>query len=324
MKRSICSLLVAPLLALCAFSSAAAQGFPNRPIKIVIPYGPGGGTDNLVRLLAPALTQSLGQTIVIENRPGAATVIGTDLVAKAEPDGYTLLASDSAFVINPSLFKDKLPFDTLKDFTGVTMMATAPVLLVTHPSVPAKNLTELLAAAKAKPRSLNYASGGNGTSTHLAAELMKLAAGVDIIHIPYKGTGPAMNDLLGGQVNMQFAGISSAKQHVEAGKLRAIALTGDKRNPAMPDVPTFEELGVKGVNADSYWGVYAPAGTPAEVVKILNAHFVKALRSPELGKRSADLGYLPLANTAAEHTSQMKQMVAQWIDVVTRAKVQLD
>lgn len=324
MKRSICFLLVAPLLALCAVSSASAQGFPNRPIKIVIPYGPGGGTDNLMRLLAPALTQSLGQTIVIENRPGAATVIGTDLVAKAEPDGYTLLATDSAFVINPSLFKDKLPFDTLKDFTGVTMMATAPVLLVTHPSVPAKNLTELLTAAKAKPGSMNYASGGNGTSTHLAAELMKLAAGVDIIHIPYKGTGPAMNDLLGGQVNMQFAGISSAKQHVEAGKLRAIALTGDKRNAAMPDVPTFEEMGVKGVNADSYWGVYAPTGTPAEVVKILNEHVVKALRAPELGKRSAELGYVPLANTAEEHTFQMKQMVAQWIDVVTRAKVQLD
>ena len=324
MKRSICLLLVAPLLALCAVSSASAQGFPNRPIKIVIPYGPGGGTDNLMRLLAPALTQSLGQTIVIENRPGAATVIGTDLVAKAEPDGYTLLATDSAFVINPSLFKDKLPFDTLKDFTGVTMMATAPVLLVTHPSVPAKNLTELLTAAKAKPGSMNYASGGNGTSTHLAAELMKLAAGVDIIHIPYKGTGPAMNDLLGGQVNMQFAGISSAKQHVEAGKLRAIALTGDKRNAAMPDVPTFGEMGVKGVNADSYWGVYAPTGTPAEVVKILNEHVVKALRAPELSKRSAELGYVPLANTAEEHTFQMKQMVAQWIDVVTRAKVQLD
>ncbi len=324
MKPLVRFLLVAPLLALGAFASAAAQTCPDRPIKIVSPSGPGGGTDNLVRLLAPALTKSLGQTIVIENRPGAATVIGTDLVAKAEPNGYTLLANDSAFVINPSLFKEKLPFDTLKDFTGVTMMARAPVLLVTHPSVPAKNLNELLAAAKAKPGSLNYASGGNGTSTHLAAELMKLAAGVDITHIPYKGTGPAMNDLLGGQVNMQFAGISSAKQHVEAGKLRAMALTGEARNPAMPEVPTFSELGVKGVNADSYWGIYAPAATPPAIVKTINQHFVKALQSPEITKRAAELGYLPMANSPEEQTALMKEMVAQWIDVVTRAKVQVD
>ena len=324
MKISLANLLIVPLLAVSALSPVSAQAYPDRPIKIVIPYGPGGGTDNLVRMLVPALTKSLGQTVVVENRPGAATVIGTELVAKAEPDGYTLLASDSAFVINPSLFKDKLPFDTLKDFTGVTMMATAPVLLVTHPSVPAKSLAELLAAAKAKPGSLNYASGGNGTSTHLAAELMKLAAGVDITHIPYKGTGPAMNDLLGGQVNMQFAGISTAKQHVEAGKLRAMALTGEKRNPAMPDVPTFSEVGVKGVDADSYWGVYAPAGTPPEIVKTLNEHFVKALKSPEIAKRTAELGYLPMGNTPEEQTALTRMMVGQWIDVVNRANIKVD
>ena len=324
MKSSLANLLIVPLIALCALSPTSARAFPERPIKIVIPYGPGGGTDNLVRMLVPALTKSFGQTVVVENRPGAATVIGTELVAKAEPDGYTLLASDSAFVINPSLFKDKLPFDTLKDFTGVTMMATAPVLLVTHPSVAAKTLAELLAAAKAKPGSLNYASGGNGTSTHLAAELMKLAAGVDITHIPYKGTGPAMNDLLGGQVNMQFAGISTAKQHVEAGKLRAIALTGEKRNPAMPDVPTFSEVGIEGVDADSYWGIYAPAGTPLDIVKTLNEHLVKALKSPEIAKRTAELGYLPMGNTPEEQTALTRKMVAQWIDVVKRANIKVD
>ncbi len=318
-------LLAAPLLALGAIPAAWAQGsFPTKPIKIVIPYGPGGGTDNLVRLLAPTLTESMGQTIVIENRPGAATVIGTDLVAKAEPDGYTLLATDTAIVVNPGLFKDKLPFDTLKAFTGVTMMAYAPVLLVAHPSVPAKDLKELLKIAKEKPRSLNYASGGNGTSTHLAAELMKQAAGVDILHIPYKGTAPAMNDLLGGQVHMQFAGISSAKQHVESGRLRAMALTGEKRNPAMPDVPTFSEMGVKGVDADSYWGVYAPAGTPPAIVKTINEHFVKALKTPAIAKRAADLGYLPLANSPAEHTAQMKEMVAKWSQVIERANVKAD
>ena len=322
--RVFSAFLAVPLLALGVASAALAQGYPGKPVKIVIPYGPGGGTDNLIRLLVPSLTESMGQTIVVENRPGAATVIGTDLVAKAEPDGYTLLANDLAMVVNPGLFKEKLPFDTLRDFTGVTMMAYAPVLLVAHPSVPAKDLKELLRIAKEKPGSLNYASGGNGTSTHLAGELMKQAAGVDILHIPYKGTGPAMNDLLGGQVNMQFAGISTAKQHVQSGRLRAMALTGDKRNPAMPDVPTFSEMGVKGVDADSYWGVYAPARTPPEIVKIINEHFVKALRKPEIAKRAAELGYLPLANTPAEHTAQMKAMVAKWAQVIDRAHVKVD
>ncbi len=174
------------------------------------------------------------------------------------------------------------------------------------------------------PGSLNYASGGNGASTHLAGELMKQVTGADIVHIPYKGTAPAMNDLLGGQVHMQFAGISTAKQHAESGRLRAMAVTGEKRNSAMPDVPTFLEMGVKGVDADSYWGIYAPTGTPPEVVKAINQHFVKALRIPENAKRAAELGYLPLANTPAEHSAQMESMVAKWADVIDRAKIKVD
>ncbi|HVL57084.1 MAG TPA: tripartite tricarboxylate transporter substrate binding protein [Burkholderiaceae bacterium] len=302
---------------------AQAEKFPAKPIRVIVPYGPGGGTDNLMRLLAPVVSNSIGQPLVIENRPGAATVIGSDLVAKAPADGYTLLATDTAVVVNPGLLK-KMPFDTLKDLTGVTMMATAPVLLVTHPSVPAKDLKELLALAKQKPGQLNYASGGNGTSTHLAAELMKLAAGVDITHIPYKGTGPAMNDLLGGQVHMQFAGISTARQFVEAGRLRAMAVTGSRRNPAMPDVPTFAEMGVPGVDADSWWGVYAPAGTPPEVLSMLSEHLVKALRAPELQERLAALGFIPVGNSPQEHTQQMRKMVAQWADVIKRANIQAD
>ena len=324
-RRHLIGLAAAvPLVALCAASPASAQEFPSKPIRIVIPYGPGGGTDNLTRLLVPALSEALGQKIVVENRPGAATVIGSDIVAKAPADGYTLLATDTAIVINPALLRTKLPFDTLKAFTGVTMMATAPVLLVTHPSVPAKDLKELLALARGKPGALNYASGGNGTSTHLAAELMKQAAGVFITHIPYKGTGPAMNDLLGGQVQMQFAGISSAKQHVASGRLRAIALTGDGRNPAMPDVPTFAEMGVPGVDANSWWGVYAPAGTPPAVLAKLNAAFVKALKTPAIAQRAAALGYLPIANSPAAHTAQMKQMVGSWTKVVDKAGIKPD
>ncbi len=300
---------------------AGAQAFPDRPVKIIIPYAPGGGTDNLVRTIAPTIGASMGQQLVIENRPGGNSIIGTELVAKAPPDGYTLMATDTAVLVNPGLFRAKMPFDTAKAFSGVTMMAYAPVLLVVHPSVPANTLQELLALARAKPGYLNYASGGSGTSTHLAAELMKLSAKVFITHIPYKGTGPAMTDLLGGQVHMQFAGISSARSHVEAGKLRALAVTNVTRNPAMPTVPTFEELGIKNVDADSYWGIYAPAGTPPAVLATLNRHFVAATRSPAHAERLASLGYLPLANTYQEHTQQMQSMIAGWTDLIDRLKI---
>jgi len=302
-------------------AAAGAQAFPDRPVKVIIPYAPGGGTDNLIRTIAPTISASMGQQLVIENRPGGNTFIGTELVAKAAPDGYTVLATDSALVVNPGLFRAKVPFDTAKSFTGLTMMAYAPVLLVTHPSVPANTFPELLALVRAKPGSMNYASGGSGTSTHLAAELMKLAAKVFIVHIPYKGTGPAMTDLLAGQVQMQFAGISSARTYVDAGRLKAMAVTGTQRNPAMPGVPTFEEFGLKGIDADSYWGVYAPAGVPAAALATLNRHFVAALRSPVHAERLAALGYLPIANTPQEHTQQMQAMIARWTDVIDRLKI---
>jgi tripartite-type tricarboxylate transporter receptor subunit TctC len=319
MDHPMKGLLAAALLAVSA--AAGAQAFPDRPVKVIIPYAPGGGTDNLIRTIAPSVGAGLGQQLVIENRPGGNTFIGTELVTKAAPDGYTILATDTAVLVNPGLFRAKVPFDTAKSLTGLTMMAYAPVLLVIHPSVPANTLAELLALARAKPGALNYASGGSGTSTHLAAELMKLAANVNITHIPYKGTGPAMTDLLAGQVQMQFAGISSARSHVEAGKLRALAVTNTTRNPAMPTVPTFEEFGVKGVDADSYWGVYAPAGTPPAVLAVLNRHFVAALRSPAHAERLAALGYLPIANTPQEHTQQMQSMIARWTDVIDKLKI---
>ncbi len=319
MKRWLKFSIATLLLGFAAL--AGAQAFPDRPVKIIIPYAPGGGTDNLVRTIAPTIGASMGQQLVIENRPGGNSIIGTELVAKAPPDGYTLMATDTAVLVNPGLFRAKMPFDTAKAFSGVTMMAYAPVLLVVHPSVPAGTLQELLALARAKPGYLNYASGGSGTSTHLAAELMKLSAKVFITHIPYKGTGPAMTDLLGGQVHMQFAGISSARSHVEAGKLRALAVTNVTRNPAMPTVPTFEELGIKNVDADSYWGIYAPAGTPPAVLATLNRHFVAAMRSPAHAERLASLGYLPLANTHQEHTQQMQSMIAGWTDLIDRLKI---
>jgi tripartite-type tricarboxylate transporter receptor subunit TctC len=302
---------------------AAAQPFPTKPIRLVVPFAPGGGTDNLVRLIAAEVSASLGQQVTIDNKPGGASVGGTDIVAKAPADGYTILASDSAFLTNPGLMKN-LPFNTLRDFTGITMMARAPVILVVHPSVPAKTVGELIALAKARPGTLNYASGGNGSSTHLAGELLKQVAKVDIVHIPYKGSGPAMADLIAGQVQMSFSGISSSRQYVDAGQLRVLALTGEKRNAAMPSVPTFAESGLPGVNAETYWGLYAPAATPPEVVKVLNQHFVKALKSPQLAQRLGDLGYEPIATTPQEHTTQMKQMIGDWTAIIEKAGIRVE
>ena len=315
--------ILAAALAL-ACTGALAQAFPDKQVRVVIPYAPGGGTDNLVRVISPSVGAALGQQIVIENRPGGNTFIGTEAVVKATADGYTVMATDTAVLVNPGLFKSKMPFDTLKGLTGVTMMAYAPVLLVTHPSVPANNLKELLELARKQPGRMNYASGGSGTSTHLAAEMMKQSARVFIVHIPYKGSAPAMTDLLAGQVQMSFSGISSSRPHVDAGKLRALAVTGKQRNPAMPGVPTFEESGVPGVDADSYWGIYAPAGTPPAALAALQKAFATAMRSPAHAERLATLGYLPIANSPEEHTRQMHAMVARWTEVIDKAGIKTE
>jgi len=303
--------------------NAGAQTFPNKAIRIVVPYAPGGGTDILIRTVSGEASASLGQQLVIDNRPGGATVGGTDSVAKAPADGYTILAADSTFFTNPGLMKS-LPYQTTRDFTGIIMMAKAPVILLLHPSVPAKTIGELIALAKAHPGTLNYASGGNGSSTHLAGELLKQVAGINIVHVPYKGTGPAMNDLVAGQVQMAFSGISSARQYVESGQLRALALSGDRRNPALPDVPTFAESNLGGVDAETYWGLYAPTATPAEAVKVLNKHMVKVLRMPQITQRLAELGYETIANTPQEHTAQMKQMIDAWTAVIEKAGIRIE
>jgi tripartite-type tricarboxylate transporter receptor subunit TctC len=302
---------------------ASAQTYPDHPIRIVIPYAPGGGTDIIVRTISPEASVLLGQTIIVDNRPGGSTMIGTGAVSRGQADGYTLLASDSALLINPGLFKTQLPYDTLASLKGITMMATSPALLVVNPKVPAKDLAELIALAKSKPGALNYASGGVGTAPHLAGELMKLAAGIDVQHIPYKGTGPALTAVLGGQVDMAFIGISSGQQYVTAGQLRAIALTGQDRSSSMPDVPTFAESKLD-VSANSYWGIYAPVGVPKPIIDQLNRAFSQALRKPENEKRLAELGYIPIANSPEEHTAQFRAMVEQWTTVIEKAKIQVE
>jgi tripartite-type tricarboxylate transporter receptor subunit TctC len=312
------------VLALAMMTSlASAQNFPDHPIRVVVPYAPGGGTDIIFRTISPEAGEKLGQSIVVDNRPGGSSIIGTGLVSRAPADGYTLLATDSAILINPGLFKTQLTYDTLTSLTGVTMMATSPALLVVNPKVPASNLDELIALAKSRPGALNYASGGVGAATHLAGELMNLAAGSDIKHIPYKGTAPALTAVLSGEVDMGFLGISSARQYVESGALRAIALTGHERNPGMPDVPTFAESKLN-VDANSYWGIYAPAGVPKPIIDQLNRAFAQALHKPENLKRLAELGYIPIANSPEEATAQLRAMVEQWTTVVEKAKIQLE
>jgi tripartite-type tricarboxylate transporter receptor subunit TctC len=303
--------------------TAGAQNFPTRPIRLVIPYPPAGGVDNLVRSISATIAGSTGQQLVIDTRPGGSSIIGTEIVANSNPDGYTVLVSDSAFLVNPALFR-KLPFDTEKDFICATMIAYAPVILVVHPSVAAASVKELIALARAKPGTLNFASGGNGTSTHIAGELMKYVAKVDIAHIPYKGSAPAMTDLVGGQVHMQFSGISSARPYIDAGRLRALAVTGKKRNSATPSVPTFEEAGLAGIDVESYWGLYAPSATPPGIISIINRHFVDALKVPANIERLNSLGYLPIGNSAAECTAQMRSMIALWRDVIRKTNIRIE
>lgn len=301
---------------------ALAQSYPTRPIRLVVPFGAGGGTDNLARIIEPHVGKALGQTIVIENRPGGGSTIGMDQVAKSAPDGYTLVMTDTSIAVNPSL--KPLPYDTLKDFAPVSLLATAPVILMAHPKVAAKTLQEFIALAKAQPGKFNYASGGNGASTHLGGELLKLVAGIDVVHVPYKGTGPAMNDLIGGHVDVMFSGISSAKPFMDAGTLRAYAVTGDTRNVATPDVPTFKEAGLPGVTASTYWGVLAPAGTPPEIIAKVSAAFAAALKDPDIVARIAQLGYLPIAGGPADYAANLRSEMEKWGKVVKAANIKVD
>ena len=304
-------------------AESIAQTYPTRPIRVIVPFAPGGGTDILARILAPKLSDGLGQQIVIDNRPGGSSIIGTELVVKSPPDGYTLLAVDTSFSVNPSLHA-KLPYDSFKDLAPVAHLASAPVLLVVHPSVPANTLKELVALAKAKPGSLAYASGGNGASTHLAGELFTMTAGVDIVHVPYKGTGPAIADVVAGQVQMNFAGISSARQFVDSGRLRALAVTGDKRNAAMPDVPTFAEAGYPGIDAGTNWGMFAPAGTPRDIIAKLNAEVNRVLQLADVKSRVAELGYDVGGGSPEDWGARARAEAEKWGKVVKQAGIKID
>jgi tripartite-type tricarboxylate transporter receptor subunit TctC len=310
--------------ATAAITDARAQpAWPTRPIRVIIPFGPGGGTDNLVRILEPFVSRSLGQQIVIENRPGAGGIVGTEIVARAEPDGYTIVALDSTFTINPGLFAT-MPYDSARDFAPVVLLAQAPVVLLAHPSVPARTLPELIALAKARPGTLAYGSGGNGAPTHLVGEMLKFEAGVDITHLTYRGTGPAMNDLLAGHVPLGVNGLSASAPHIQSGRVRALAVTGNARAAAFPDVPTFAESGYPGVDLYTHWGVLTRAGTPQAVVERLHQAFSEAVQRPDLRDRLAGLGFVPAGYGPGRYAEVIRADTARFTAVIRRANIRPD
>lgn len=310
-KRRLLATSVGFIVAGAGVAGAQAK-WPSEPVKLIVPRSPGGGSDILARLIQPGLEKKLGVPVIVENRPDATAVLGATLVAKAKPDGYTFYLSDNSFYQNPAIL-DSLPYDTIKDFTAVTMLAQGPVILIVHPDVPAKTLPELIELAK--KTNLTYASGGVGASTHLVGVMLNLKAGTNITHVPFKSSGQALISLLGGHVSMQFGGISSAAPYVKDGKVRAIAITGDQRDPAMPDVPTLQEGGIKGADVMSVWGLHAPPGTPIEIRRAMRDAVAEVMRNPETAKQLADRGYQILANTPEEHQAQTDALVSQWIEI---------
>ena len=316
-------LQVIALSAAMACGSAFAQAWPSKPVSLIVPFPAGGTTDVLARALAEKLTLSLGQTVIVESKPGAGATLGADYVAKARPDGYTLLVGAVHHTIASSVYK-KLPYDFQKDLAPITTIALVPNVLVVNASNAARNVAELVALLKAKPGSYNYGSNGNGTAQHLIGTQFQNLTGTDIGHIPYKGSGPLTNDLLGGQITMSFDTVTPVLQHIKAGKLRALAVTTGKRSSALPDVPTLEEAGLKGFNIGTWFGVLAPAATPKDILARLNTEMVKVIQAPEFRKRMDEIGAEPIGNSAEQMAAQVKAETEKFSKLVKDAKVTIE
>jgi tripartite-type tricarboxylate transporter receptor subunit TctC len=311
MKARVASALIAAL----ATTTVCAQGYPNKPVRLVVGFTPGGGVDINARLLAPKLTEYLGQQVIVDNRPGAGTNIANEFVARAAPDGYTILVNTAAVVINMSLYK-KVNYDALKDFAPISIFSQSPNILTVHPSLPVKGVKDLIALAKSKPGAMNYSSAGSGTTQHLTGELFKLRTGTKIVHVPYKGSAPSLTALLGGEVEMTFANIPAISSHVKANRLRALANAGTKRSDQLPDVPTMREAGIKGVEVVVWYGLLAPAGTPREVINVLASSIAKAARSPDTRQRLIDQGAEPVGNSPEEFSKFFREELTRWAEVV--------
>ena len=315
---------LAVLFALCAAAPAPAQDYPNKPIRIVVPFATGGVTDTTARVLSDKLSRNLGQTVTVENRPGGSGNPGTQYVAQSAPDGYTLLlAFDGTMVINPFVFP-KIPFDTIKDFAPVTKLGDAALVLVAHPSVPAKNFAELMTYSKAHPGKLSFGHSGTGGTTHVAGELLKQRTGLDMTHIPYKSGGQAVIDAIGGQVPLAYSSVAGAHAHVKSGKLNAIGVSMTRRATSLPDVPTFIEQGVSGFDVSSWVGIMAPAKTPRPVVDKLHLVIAAVMKESDMRERLVTLGVEPVANTPEQFGEQVRADLARWQKVVEAAKIKAD
>ncbi len=314
-------LLLLSILASQSPSAFGADGYPVRTIRLIVPFPPGGPADVLARVVGEKIGASMGQSVVVENRAGAGGNIGMELVAKAAADGYTLaLAPAGNLTVNPSLYRN-VPYDVGKDFTPITVLAAVPNVLVVQPAVPAKTVAEFVKYAKAHPGELNFSSPGNGSGAHLAGELFKSMAGVDMVHVPFNGIAPAVTAVLGGQVQLMFAGAPSVLQHVNAGKLTALAVASLKRTAAAPHLPTLSESGLPGFDVTSWYSIVAPAGTPNEVVVRLHSEITRALKEPDVREKLAGLGAEPIGNTPAEFAAMIKSETAKWSRIVKEAKI---
>ncbi|MCC7483709.1 MAG: tripartite tricarboxylate transporter substrate binding protein [Burkholderiales bacterium] len=314
-------LLVAAALA-AATGNAGAQAYPAKPVRIVVPFAPGGGSDFIARLIAPQLTKALGQQVIVDNRPGAGSTLGTEIALKSPADGYTLLLISGSFTTSPSLYKN-LKYDTLNDMTPVVQTEDGPYIVTVHPSLPVKNVKQLVALARAKPGSLNYASTGQGGITHLATELFALRTGIKITHIPYKGTGPAVIDTVSGQTQLMVAASAAAVPHVRAKRLVALAVSYPKRVPALPDVPTVMESGYK-YQANNWHGVIAPRNVPKAIIDRLNTEINRIVKMPDFAKRIESEGLDPAGGTPEEFLTLIKREVADWAEVVKQANITIN
>ncbi len=321
-RRSIARAIGTVLMAApCAAQAQTPPTYPNRVVRVIVTYAPGGGSDLLARLVGAKVADDTGQQWVVDNRPGGNATIGTQAIARAAPDGYTIGVIDAALTINPGLYA-KLPYDATKDFSAVTMIASSPLLLLAHPSVPAKTAKALIALAKAQPGQLTFSSSGNGSAMHLSLELFRGATGVNVIHVPYKGGGPSMAAIVSGEVAMSFNTPAAMATYIKAGRVRGLAITGAKRYAALPDIPTLTESGINGVDADPFWGVVTPAGTPQPIVSRLHELWVKPVNAADTRTRLVEMGFVPVANTPTEFATQIRNDVAKWIRVIKTAGIQ--
>ena len=317
--RRLVEVLLFSALVFNAFPALAQDAYPNKPIRFIIGFPPGGSNDIVARVLAPTLTDNLGQQVVVDNRGGANTSIATELAANANPDGYTILMNAPGHATNPSLIK--LNFDSVKDFAFITLLGKAPNLLSVHPSFPPKTVKELIALSKSRPGAVNYGSSGIGTSVHLSAELFQHMAGVKWTHVAYRGGGPGLVALLSGEVSLYFGNLPTMIRQVHAGKLRGIAVSSLKRSSAAPEYPTIAESGVPGYEVETWWGIAAPAGTPPEILDRLHKEIIRALHSPAVSKRLAELGAETVGNSPAEYTAYIRAEIAKWGKVIKAAGI---